>query len=356
MKRGFEENVPKVRPRVRLGQALDEQVAEAQQVAAEESIAAAPITGVAPAREPLPPPPTPIAAAIPVPVPTVAREIAPEPAPARRVPRRAPGPSVTEVTDLARELTADLTRAAETNARLKSDLDAALAALRLAAEESSEQRADSARLAADLDKRGAELRALRADIELLEAERDGALAQVARLSRELREEKARVAASAEEAQASRAEVGRAREALQRLTAELHVRVGERDEARKDLLAARSERERLSEELLAAHADVDAGMGSEQLFGEAFALGPRGEQVLARYVAFTDADMELRGEALERFARAADLCARGLGFLGGRGHPGFLLAQLAGEPGDLRARAVPRSGEHTSELQSHLNLV
>ena len=61
MKRGFEENVPKVRPRVRLGQALDEQVAEAQQVAAAESIAAAPITDVATAREPQPPPPTPIA-------------------------------------------------------------------------------------------------------------------------------------------------------------------------------------------------------------------------------------------------------------------------------------------------------
>src|SRR5439155_2590316 len=72
MKRGFEENVPKVRPRVRLGQALDEQVAEAQQVAAAESIAAAPITDVATAREPQPP--TPIATAIPVPVPSGARE------------------------------------------------------------------------------------------------------------------------------------------------------------------------------------------------------------------------------------------------------------------------------------------
>src|SRR5882762_1303794 len=98
MKRGFEENVPKVRPRVRLGQALDEQVDEAQQVAAEESIAAAPITDVAPAREPDPPPPTPIATAIPVPVPTVTREIAPEPAPARRVPRRASGPRSEEHT------------------------------------------------------------------------------------------------------------------------------------------------------------------------------------------------------------------------------------------------------------------
>ena len=37
MKRGFEENVPKVRPRVRMGRALDEQFEEAQQVAAAES-------------------------------------------------------------------------------------------------------------------------------------------------------------------------------------------------------------------------------------------------------------------------------------------------------------------------------
>src|SRR2546422_6176375 len=86
--------------------------------------------------------------------------------------------------------------------------------------------------------------------------------------------------------------------------------------------------------------VDVGMGREKLFGEAFALGARGEQVLARFVAFADADMELRGKALERFARPTDLRARGLSFLGGRGHPGFLLAQLAGEPGDLRQRAVP----------------
>src|SRR5713226_6119287 len=37
MKRGFEENVPRVRPRVKLGHALDEQLSEAQNVAAEES-------------------------------------------------------------------------------------------------------------------------------------------------------------------------------------------------------------------------------------------------------------------------------------------------------------------------------
>ena len=37
MKRGFEENVPKFRPRVRLGRALEEQVAEAQELAAAES-------------------------------------------------------------------------------------------------------------------------------------------------------------------------------------------------------------------------------------------------------------------------------------------------------------------------------
>jgi len=81
------------------------------------------------------------------------------------------------------------------------------------------------------------------------------------------------------------------------------------------------------------------MGGEQLFGEAFALAPRGEQVLARFVTFADADMQLGGEALERFARAADLRARSLCFLGGGGHPGFLLAQLAGKPGDLRQGPV-----------------
>jgi len=171
-----------------------------------------------------------------VPVPTVARETAPEPAPARRVPRRATGPSVTEVTDLARELTADLTRAAETNARLKSDLDAALAALRLAAEESGEQRADSARLAADLDKRGAELACRPRRYRASRSRADGALAQVARLSRELREEKARVTASAEEAQARARKSPRARSAPAPYCG-AHVRVGERDEARKDLLAA-----------------------------------------------------------------------------------------------------------------------
>ena len=48
MKRGFEENVPKVRPRVRLGRALDEQVAEAQQLAADESAeTSAPLAPVA---------------------------------------------------------------------------------------------------------------------------------------------------------------------------------------------------------------------------------------------------------------------------------------------------------------------
>ena len=224
MKRGFEENVPKVRPRVRLGQALDEQVAEvaeARQVAAEESLLPIPITEVPAAANPDPEP------ADPIPIATIAREPSlarnpeetrperqpearAEPEPARRTLRRALGPSITEVTDLARELTGDLTRAAETNARLKSDLEAALAALRQAAEESRDQRADAARLASDLDKRASELRALRADLDLLEAERDGALSQVARISRELREEKARSSASAEDAQASRAEANLSR--------------------------------------------------------------------------------------------------------------------------------------------------
>ena len=65
MKRGFEENVPKVRPRVRVGRALDEQVAQARELAATESaeatLAAAAdpqleIAALAPATEPQPGP------------------------------------------------------------------------------------------------------------------------------------------------------------------------------------------------------------------------------------------------------------------------------------------------------------
>ena len=300
MKRGFEENVPRVRPRVKLGRALDEQVAEAGTPPAAEPLPVEPpnVTAlpdpISPPHEdptglettqtaesPEPPIQAPRAAASrPFPAPNpgarasastsslnVDRGPAPETEPARRVPRRPPGPSVAEVTDLARQLTADLSRAAESNARLKSDLDAALAALRQAAEESRDQRADHVRLANELDQRSAELRALRGDLELLEAERDGALAQVARLSRELREEKSRGATAGEHAQAARAESAQLRETLQRLTAELHARVAERDATRAELLAARSERDRLAEELLAAHADAEAAAQSRKALEE-----------------------------------------------------------------------------------------
>ncbi|HEY5678289.1 MAG TPA: hypothetical protein VIR81_15960, partial [Myxococcales bacterium] len=39
MTRGFEENVPRFRPRVRLGRALDEQLAQAEEVAQAEALA-----------------------------------------------------------------------------------------------------------------------------------------------------------------------------------------------------------------------------------------------------------------------------------------------------------------------------
>ncbi len=272
MKRGFEENVPKVRPKVRLGRALDEQVEEARQVAAAEIAE----SGIAPdpaGQLPL----APIAAVTEPLAQPVKREREPrvdvEPAPtvkvepAKRAARRTIAPTIAEVTGLAHELTADLAKAAEANARLKSDLDAALTALRAAADESRDQRADCVRLAADLESRAAEIRALRGDLDLLEAERDGALAQVARLTRELREEKSRSAASAEEAQKSRAETAQVREALQRLAAELRERVLERDETRKELLGARADRDRLAEELLASHADAEAAAQSRNALEE-----------------------------------------------------------------------------------------
>jgi hypothetical protein len=274
MKRGFEENVPKVRPKLRLGRALDEQVEEARQVAAAEIAESGiapdpagqlPLASIAAVTEPL---------AQPVklePEPPVYVEPAPtvrvEPGPAKRTARRTIAPTIAEVTGLAHALTADLAKAADYNARLKSDLDAALTALRTAADESRDQRADCVRLAADLESRAAAIRALRGDLDLLEAERDGALAQVARLTRELREEKSRSAASAEEAQKSRAETAQVREALQRLVAELHERVLERDETRKELLGARADRDRLAEELLAAHADAEAAAQSRNALEE-----------------------------------------------------------------------------------------
>ena len=250
MKRGFEENVPKVRPRVRVGRALDEQVAQARELAAAESaeatLAAAAdpqleIAALAPATEPQVGPQGAVAGqethapavqgirAIGEPERTAQiLRVDPAAGTTRRAARRAPGPSVSEVTDLVRALTTDLTKAADSNARLKSDLEAALAALRAAADESRDQRADAARLAADLESRASELRALRGDLDLLEAERDGALAQVARLSREGREEKARAAASAEEVQKSRAEAAaqsrNALEEIHRALAEARARM------------------------------------------------------------------------------------------------------------------------------------
>ena len=223
MKRGFEENVPKIRPRVRLGHALDEQLEEAQQVAASES--------VAPPIETAPPDVVAVPAPDPSPLPTpeplpLARRI--EPPPARKRRALATNPAA-EVAELAKELTGELNRAADVNARLKADLDAALAGLRQAADESEEQRAEAARLTAELEKRTAALAEVRGEIELLEAERDGALAQSARLSRDLREQ--------------------------------------RDQARKELEEARAERDRLAAQLLQANADADEAAQSRSALEE-----------------------------------------------------------------------------------------
>jgi len=192
MKSGFEENIPKVRPRVRLGRALDEQVAEAKEVAAAESVAPPVVVTEAPPRK---------------------------------------NRAASEIANLARELTTELQRATDVNARLKADLDAALNNLRQAADESAEQRTENARLAADLEKRVAAARDLMGEIELIEAERDGALAQVARLSRELREEKSRSERVTEELVTARAELEEAaqsRNALEEIhqaLAEARTRIG-----------------------------------------------------------------------------------------------------------------------------------
>jgi hypothetical protein len=124
-----------------------------------------------------------------------------------------------------------LQRARDVNARLKSDLDAALNNLRQAADESAEQRAENTRLLTEVEKRTSSARDLMGEMELIEAERDGALAQVARLSRELREEKSRSERVTEELVAARTdleEAAQSRNALEEIhqaLAEARTRIG-----------------------------------------------------------------------------------------------------------------------------------
>ena len=295
MKRGFEENVPRVRPRVRMGRPFDEPgdgpdastvdpVTETPESQLE--LAAAPIVESQPPprrSEPDPQPPLrrPDAATEPLPavtrsegvaeliraveVPRKATEARP-PEAAQRAPRRSVSPAA-EVAQLAKDLTAELAQAAEANAQLRADLDAAVTALRRAAEESREQRLESDRLAAEVDRRAAAVEQLKREMQLLEAERDGALGQVGRLVRELRDEKARAANAVREAEAAQAEAAQAREHAQRLTSEVQARAAERDQARAAANAIAADRDALSEALLAARAEADEAVQSRAALEE-----------------------------------------------------------------------------------------
>jgi chromosome segregation ATPase len=286
MKRGFEENVPRVRPRVRLGGGMNETGNDG--AVQEESGESSP-----PQLELAPGPSTEIApvarleqiasvGSIEMPTPQPARSApatesqpreekhTPESrttlaAPAQRAKRSVS--AAIEVAQLAKDLTAELAQAAEANAQLRADLDAAVTALRRAAEESREQRLEADRLAAELDRRAAATEQLKSDLQLLEAERDGALGQVARLVRELREEHARAANAVREAEAAQAQAAQAREHVQRLTSELQARAAERDQARAAAEALTAERDSLSEALLAARAEADEAVQSRAALEE-----------------------------------------------------------------------------------------
>jgi chromosome segregation ATPase len=279
MKRGFEDNVPRVRPRVRLGRPLDELGAESEGAEYDEGadstppqleLAAAPpadatpiargeeISSTAPIESPT------MQSARPTPVPGEPRED--KRAAAQRLPRRSVSPAI-EVAQLAKDLTAELAQAAEANAQLRADLDAAITALRRAAEESREQRLEADRLAGELDKRAAAAEQLKRDMQLFEAERDGALGQVARVVRELRDERARAANAVREAEAAQAQAAQAREHAQRLASEGQARSAERDQARAAADTLASERDSLSEALLAARAEADEAVQSRAALEE-----------------------------------------------------------------------------------------
>src|SRR5947199_3005728 len=156
MNRGFEDNVSRVRPRVRLGQPDEND--------AQEPPAATPAPAPARVAElPLSPP--------------RAEPDAPEGAAPRRPSTTRAKNDALQVAQLAKELSSDLLRASEVNAKLRADLDAALASLRQAAEEAKEQELERDRLLREMETRTAAHARLQEDLQLLEAERDGAGAQ-----------------------------------------------------------------------------------------------------------------------------------------------------------------------------------
>jgi chromosome segregation ATPase len=174
---------------------------------------------------------------------------------------------VLHITQLAKELSAELELAADANGRLKLDLDSALASLRKAAEEARERAEERDRLALEVEKRSGAARDLLAELELLEAERDGALAQVARFARELRESRARVDEQTRLAEKQRGDAEEARGQVRRLAAELEARVAERDAARSELTRLRAEKDELAEALVAARAEADEALESRSALEE-----------------------------------------------------------------------------------------
>ena len=253
MKRGFEDNVSRVRPRVRLGQPDQGPEDESQEMAPPSPVAPAGVAGLPGA------PPRP-------------ENLASDPSVAG--PRRAPSAQVSrarndalQVAQLAKDLGADLLRASEVNAKLRGDLDSALASLRQAAEEAKEQGLERDRLLREMEVGGAAHARLQEDLQLLEAERDGAGAQVARLARELREEKARGASALERARAAGEEVQRIQAEMDRLAAESAAHAAERDRALADVASLEAERDSLARELLAARQSVEDAAQSRDALEE-----------------------------------------------------------------------------------------
>jgi chromosome segregation ATPase len=171
------------------------------------------------------------------------------------------------VARLAKELTADLSHAADVNARLRADLESALTALRHAAEEARQDGIERERLAVESQSRAEAARRLEEELQLVEAERDGALGQVARLTRELRDEKLRAAAAAEDVRKARAEAAQAQEDARRISAELGARTAELDQANAGIESMGRDRDSLAAALLAARAEADEAAHSRTALEE-----------------------------------------------------------------------------------------
>ncbi len=275
MSRGFEENVPKARPRVRLGRLMGEMGAPVEPPPTappshDVSAEAAPPLPEAPVMRPMDDEfgantnvidsnttdrAALLALAEDLPTPREVTALHAGPVPMT-------GSTAAAIREMAAELTAELANVASTNAQLRADLDRALAELARSTDESRRREAELAHLGGELASRTSLATRLASEVRQAEEERDNALAQFARggaQARSLREKAVLAENAAREAQVA---IEQARALALQHEQEARTRAAERDEARVSLQNAIEEKERLAAELSRALSENEAAASAQ----------------------------------------------------------------------------------------------